>query len=73
MQIVCTTFSGAAEVLAILLTARLRPVSDFEISPIFSTVPPITYALNCPLTARQIKQIRAIADITINTPPIVSI
>ena len=66
MQIVCTTTSAAAQVLAILLAARLRLVKDFEISPIFSATPPITYTLNWAVTDRQLKQIRALADTAVN-------
>lgn len=65
MQIICTTTRAAAQVLAFLLSAHLQPIRHFEIRPIFSTIPPITYTLYSALTAAQQAQIRAIADTTI--------
>ena len=49
MQIVCTTASAAARVLAILRTAQLYPVRDYELRPILSIVPPITFTMRQPL------------------------
>ena len=65
MQIICTTTDAAAEVLFLLLTAGLNPVSDFMIQPVFSTTPPITFTMLVILTAAQVRKIRAIADTAI--------
>jgi hypothetical protein len=65
MRIVCTTASAAGQVLTILLNAQLRPLHDFEIRPVLSTTPPITYTMLVALTAAQLTQIRAIPDTTI--------
>jgi hypothetical protein len=65
MQIICTTTAAAAQVLHSLLNASLQPIRDFEIRPVLSTTPPITYTLNCALTNEQMTQIRAITDTTV--------
>jgi hypothetical protein len=65
MQIVCATTKAAAEVLSLLLIAGLHPVSDFEIRPVLSTTPPITYILLVTLTATQVHKIGAVADTTV--------
>jgi hypothetical protein len=65
MQIVCTTTSAAGQVLAILLTAQLVPVRDFEIRPIISTTPPITFTMLLVLSAPLLAQIRALPDTTV--------
>jgi hypothetical protein len=70
MQILCATTSAAAQVLAILLAARLRPIHDFEIRPILVITPPIAYTMHSALTHRQLIQIRAIADTTVNEEPV---
>jgi hypothetical protein len=67
MQIICSTMSAAAEVVAILLDAGLRPFYDFQISPVLSTVPPIIFTVLRPLSAPQLDQIRILSDITIET------
>jgi len=65
MQIVCTTTSAAAQVLAFLLAAHLQPIRHFEIRPILSTIPPITYTLYSALTDKQVTQICTIAHTTV--------
>ena len=65
MQIVCTTTQAAAQVLLILLTAHLRPARDFELRPVLSLTPPITYTLYRAVPASQVTKLRAIADTTI--------
>ena len=65
MQIVCTTPQAAANVLQLLFAAELRPIHDFEISPVLSIVPPITYTLLCILTCAQRTKLSALADTTI--------
>jgi hypothetical protein len=67
MQITCSTTSAAAEVIRILLHAGLRPILDYELSPVLSIVPPIDFTMRCVLTAAQITQIGAIADTTIES------
>jgi hypothetical protein len=62
MHITCTTPHAAAQVLSILLTAGLKIVSDFQISPVLSITPPIIFTMLCVLTAAQIG---AIPDTTI--------
>jgi hypothetical protein len=69
MQILCITTSAAAQVLTILLTAGLRPIHDFEISPILAITPPIVYTMHSALTNRQVTQIRAIAYTTVSAEP----
>jgi hypothetical protein len=53
MQIVCTTAQAAARVLQLLLTARLRLIGDFEIRPLYSITPPITFTVYINLTTTQ--------------------
>jgi hypothetical protein len=65
MQIVCTTASAGAQVLALLFAARLSLLRDFQLSPVLSTTPPIVFTMLCALTSAQIVQISAIADTTI--------
>ena len=65
MQIVCATERAAAQVLRILLTADLRPIRDYEIRPILSTTPPITYTLLRPLTEAQVTEIGTVANTTV--------
>jgi len=65
MQIVCTTTSGAAQVLAFLLATHLQPIRDFTIHPVLSVTPPITYTMLMTLTAAQQAQIRAMVDTAI--------
>ena len=64
MQIVCTTAKAAAQVMAILLTAQLQPVRDYEIRPVFSITPPITYTMLTVLKRAQRAKIRAVVDTT---------
>jgi hypothetical protein len=65
MQIVCTTTRAAVQVLHLLLSTGLRPVSDFEIRPFFSIVPPITYTMLAVLTDALWAKIGAVADTSI--------
>jgi hypothetical protein len=65
MQIICTTTAGAAHVLHDLLAAGLQPLRDFEIHPILSTTPPITYTFSSPLSDELARQIRAIANTSV--------
>ena len=65
MQIICATTAAAAQVLAILLAADLHPVQDFEIRPILSTTPPITYTMLTVLKHAQRAKLRAVVDIAI--------
>jgi hypothetical protein len=65
MRIVCATTQAAAEVLQLLLAAGLHPGRDFEISPIFSTTPPIFYTVSTALSHANRDKIRAMADTTI--------
>jgi hypothetical protein len=65
VQIVCATVSAAAQVLRILMAAHLWPARDFEIHPILSSTPPITFTMLVILTAVQVTKIRAVADTTI--------
>jgi hypothetical protein len=62
MQIVCTTPQAAAQVLHLLLTAGLRPIRDFEIHPVLSTAPPITYTMLTVLKRAHRAKIHALAD-----------
>ena len=66
MHIVCTSASAAAQVLRILMAAHLQPIRDFEIHPILSTTPPITFTMLVILTAVQVTKIRAVPDTTIH-------
>ena len=65
MQIVCATVSAATQVLQILMAAHLRPAQDFEIHPILSNTPPITFTILVILTAAQVTKIRALTNTTI--------
>ena len=65
MKIVCATPHAAAQVLTILLAANLQPILDFEIWPVLSTTPPITYTVLVILTAVQVATIGAVPDTTI--------
>ena len=65
MHIVCTTISAAAEVLVLLLSAHLQPLRDFEIRPVLSITPPITYTLYSAMTTAQVTKIRTVADTTV--------
>jgi hypothetical protein len=65
MQIVCTTPQAAAQVLTILAAARLQPVRDFQIRPVLSIEPPITYTMLVALTAAQMRKIRKVAAVDI--------
>jgi hypothetical protein len=64
MQIVCTTAKAAGQVMSILLAAQLQPVRDYEIWPVFSTTPPITYTMLTVLKRAQRAKIRAVVDTT---------
>ena len=66
MHIVCTTASAAAQVLRILMAAHLQPIRDFEIRPILSTTPPITFTILVILTAVQVTKIRTVPNTTIS-------
>ena len=66
MQIVCSTTKAAAEVLLLLSLAGLHLVDAFEIRPVFSATPPITFIMRVSLTATQVRKIRAIADTTVS-------
>jgi hypothetical protein len=66
MLIVCTTTEAAAQVLSILLAAHLLPVRDFEIQPVLSIIPPITYMMLVALSAAQIHKLSAVPDTTIS-------
>jgi len=61
MQIVCATTAATHRSWA----SCLQPVQDFEIRPILSIVPPITYSMLVVLTAAQVTKIGTIADTTI--------
>ena len=65
MQIVCTTPSAGAQVLALLFAARLSPLRDYQLSPVLSTTPPIVFTMLVVLTPAQLAQIGAIPDTTI--------
>jgi hypothetical protein len=65
MQIICTTAQAAGQVLQLLLTAGLRPIRDFEIHPVLSTIPPITYTMLAILTDALWAKISAVADTSI--------
>jgi len=62
MRIVCTTTAAAAQVMVILLAAQLQPFRDYEIWPVFSITPPITYTMLTVLKRAQRAKIRAVAD-----------
>jgi hypothetical protein len=62
MHIICTTTQAAAQVLQILLQAGLRPIRDFAIQPVLSTMPPITFTMLAILTSAQSIKIGAVAD-----------
>jgi hypothetical protein len=66
LEIVCSTTEAAAEVLLLLSLAGLHPVDAFELRPLFSTMPPITFIMRVSLTATQVRKIRAIADTTVS-------
>jgi hypothetical protein len=66
MQIICATPRAAAQVLTILLHAELPPVRDYQIRPVLSTIPPISYTMISALTDAQLAQIGAIPDTTID-------
>jgi hypothetical protein len=65
MRITCSTTEAAAQVLSILLAAHLQPVRDFEIRPVLSTTPPITYTILIGLSTAQMIKIRAVPDTTL--------
>jgi hypothetical protein len=65
MQIVCTTPQAAAQVLTILGAAGLQPVRDFEIRPVLSIEPPITYTMLTVLERAQRAKIRRVTDVEI--------
>jgi hypothetical protein len=67
MRIICATTRAGARVMAILLHAGSRPVRDYEIRPLLSNTPPITYTMNSALTDAQLAQISAIPDTTIQS------
>jgi hypothetical protein len=65
MLIVCMTLSAAADVLSILLGARLLPGSTFHVR---SPMPPETsyhFTFSAPPPAHLLEQVRAIPDTTI--------
>jgi hypothetical protein len=66
MQIVCSTTEAAAEVLLLLSLAGLHPVDAFELRPVFSITPPITFIMRVSLTTTQMRKIRAIANTTVS-------
>ncbi len=65
MRIVCVTPQAAAQVLTILYGAQLQLVRDFELRPVLSTTPPLTFTMLVKLSAAQVSKIRAIADTAI--------
>jgi hypothetical protein len=65
MQIVCRTDDAAAQVLRILLAAGLLPRRDYEIDPISSTAPPITFTLRSTIPAAKLAQMYTLADTTV--------
>jgi hypothetical protein len=65
MQIDCTTARAAAEVLAILLSARLRPGREFYVTGPIPPGTPVHITLNAPLPAHLVAQVQAIPDTTI--------
>ena len=64
MQIICITTQAAAQVLVVLLTAHLQPARDFELHPVLSLKPPITYTLYRAVPRSQMAKLRAIPDAT---------
>jgi len=67
MQIICTTTTAAAQVLMILLTAKLWPRYDYELRPVISPLPPITFILHLPLIDPLIEQIEGLPETLIVT------
>jgi hypothetical protein len=65
MQIVCTTAQAAAHVLELLLSDGLRPVRDFEISPVLSITPPTTYTMLVALSATLVTKLRVMPHTTV--------
>jgi hypothetical protein len=69
MQIMCATPQAAAQLLTILYAAHFQVVRDFEIRPILSTVPPITFTMLTTLKRTQRAKIRTLADVEIVGQP----
>lgn len=65
MQIVCATTQAAAQVLIVLLSAGLQPARDFELDPVLSLIPPITYTMYSSIPAPQMAKLRSIANTTV--------
>ena len=65
MQIICTTTAAAQQVLRTLLKARLQPVDNYQIRPIYDLTPPITFTMLQELSHDLLSQIHAIPDTTI--------
>jgi hypothetical protein len=64
MIITCATIEATAQVLAVLLDARLMPGRDFHITPQDGGVP-ITVTILADLPAGVLRQLRALPDTTI--------
>ena len=65
VTITCTTIEAAAQVLAVLIDARLVPSRDFRFEGSYPRTPPITFTLLAMLPAYVLGQLRAIDDTTI--------
>ena len=73
MKIVCATTLAAAEVLALLLLAKLVPAHGFRVDPVFEPLAPVTLTPREPLAAALLHQIAAVPETQIVRPPIVSL
>ena len=62
MQIVCSTDDAAVCVLRILLAAQLLPRRDYEIYPMSSSAPPITFTMFSALPNEKLAQIHALVN-----------
>ena len=65
MRIACTTTRAAAEVVALLLGAHLRPEREFRLTGSWPPGTPIYVTLSLTPPAYLVAQVRAIPDITI--------
>jgi hypothetical protein len=62
------TTIAAAEVVAILLAANLRPAHTFRVTGLYPPGPPITFTFSVTLSALVRSQIATIPDIAIERP-----
>jgi hypothetical protein len=65
MHIECTTTIAAAQVLFVLMDAKLQPGKEFHIAGPHSPAPPIRYTLYVTLSAAVVSQLQIIPDIII--------